>query len=230
MGFSQATANTADPMNHLFGTALGVHIVLGTVALVIAPLAMVTTKGGRWHRRWGRIYFWAMAGVALSAAVMCWLRSGLFLFLVAVFSFYLALTGYSVLRRKKPEHKAGAVDWCAALAALIAGVGLIVSGALADDVGQGWVRIVFGVISLSFGAYDVWSFVRPSTRDRAWWFAHMTRFLAAYIATVTAFSVVNFRFLPNVYRWLWPTAIGVAGIVVWRRYYARKFAKRRVAV
>ncbi|HEX4349838.1 MAG TPA: hypothetical protein VH251_05610, partial [Verrucomicrobiae bacterium] len=51
----------------------------------------------------------------------------------------------------------------------------------------------------------------------------MTRFLAAYVATVTAFSVVNFRFLPDLWRWLWPTVIGVIGISIWRAYYTNKF-------
>ena len=85
------------------------HIVAGAVALFIGPLDMATVKGGRWHRRWGKIYFWAMAAVA--ATVMCWLRSGLFLFLVAVFSFYLALTGYTVLRRKTAQARARMLDW-----------------------------------------------------------------------------------------------------------------------
>jgi len=134
-----------------------------------------------------------------------------------------------VLRRKKPEDKAGAIDWCAALAVLLAGGGLIVSGALATDGGERRVRIVFGVIAFLLGANDIRSFFKPSVRDRAWWFSHMTRFIGAYIATVTAFSVINFRFLPYVWRWLWPTAIGVIGIVFWRRYYARKFATQRLA-
>ena len=33
-------------MNNLFRALLVVHIVAGTVALVVAPAAMVTTKGG----------------------------------------------------------------------------------------------------------------------------------------------------------------------------------------
>ena len=69
---------------------LALHICGGTTALIIAPLAMFTVKGGRWHRRWGKIYFWAMAEVALTATVLCWLRSGIFLFLVAVFIYALA--------------------------------------------------------------------------------------------------------------------------------------------
>src|SRR5262245_7840809 len=106
-------------MDDLFQIARAVHIAFGSVALVIAPLAMITIKGGLWHRRWGKIYFWSMAGVAITAAGMCYLKSGLFLFLIAIFSFYLALTGYSVLRRKKPPDKPTALDWCAAIAMLV---------------------------------------------------------------------------------------------------------------
>lgn len=32
------------------------HITAGFTALVVAPGAMLTVKGGQWHRRWGRVY------------------------------------------------------------------------------------------------------------------------------------------------------------------------------
>jgi uncharacterized membrane protein len=211
-------------MNPIFHCALLFHIVNGTVALIVAPLAMITVKGGLWHRRWGKIYFWAMAGVAASAIVMCFIRSGVFLFLVAIFSFYLALTGYTALRRKKPEDRPGILDWLAAIAMLLAGIALIGSGALDANLGnQRWVRMVLGSIGLFLSGMDIRSFFKPSLKKRAWWFEHMTRFLAAYLATVTAFSVVNFQFLPYLWRWLWPTAVGVPLIIIWRAYYARKF-------
>ena len=217
-------------MDNVFRIILCVHIAFGSVALVIAPLAMVTSKGGLWHRRWGKTYFWAMAGVSVSALVMCWLRTGLFLFLIAIFSFYLALTGYSVLRRKKPTDQGSALDWCAAVALVIAGGGLLIACLLTTDPSKRWVRSIFGGISLLLGASDIRQLAKLPLRDRAWWFSHMTRFLGAYIATVTAFSVVNFQFLPYFWRWLWPTAIGVPGILLWRRYYAKKFARQRNAV
>lgn len=47
---------------------------------------------------------------------------------------------------------------------------------------------------------------------------------SAYIATVSAFSVVNFTFLPAVVRWLWPTVVGSLGIAAWVAYYRRQFA------
>jgi hypothetical protein len=57
-----------------------------------------------------------------------------------------------------------------------------------------------------------------------WWFIHMQRMLAAYSAALTAFSAVNFRFLPVNIRWLWPAALAIAGGTIWSHYYRRKFA------
>jgi hypothetical protein len=50
----------------------------------------------------------------------------------------------------------------------------------------------------------------------------MAGMLGSYIATVSAFSVVNFAFLPPAVRWLWPTAIGTPLITVWITYYKRR--------
>lgn len=188
---------------------------------------MASVKGGQWHRRWGKIYFWAMAGVALTAALMCWLGSGLFLFLIAIFSFYLALTGYRVLGRKKPEEdKPHLFDVCIALAMILAGGGLIFLGVREADAQQRWVPIIFGVLGMFPGMLDLVRLFKPPRAKQAWMFVHMTRFLGAYLATVTAFSVVNFHFLLFYWRWLWPTAFGTFGIAIWRTYYARKFKRQ----
>lgn len=210
----------------LFHRILGVHIAFGTIALMIAPLAMITLKGGIWHRRWGKIYFWAIAGVALTAAILCWLGSGIFLFLIAIFSFYLALTGYRALRRKKMDAKPPPFDAAIAITMVLTGSGFILLGILDHDTGGRWVRIIFGALALWLGLVDVLGFFRPSSSPQAWLFRHMTRFLGAYIATVTAFSVVNFQFLPYFFRWLWPTMFGVLGIIAWRRHYTKKFKRQ----
>jgi uncharacterized membrane protein len=213
-------------MNQIFHYTLLFHIVNGTVALVIAPLAMMTVKGGRWHRRWGKIFFWAMAGVALSATIMCFIRTGMFLFLVAIFSFYFALTGYTALQRKTPNDRPGLLDWCASVAMLVAGVVFFGTGAVDANLGaERWLRLVFGFFALLLSATDIRRYFKPSQSKRAWWFEHMGRFLGAYIATVTAFSVVNFQFLPSFLRWFWPTAIGVPLIIIWQSYYKRKFKR-----
>jgi hypothetical protein len=211
-------------MNGIFKTALSIHILFGSVALFVAPAAMLTRKGGLWHRRWGKIFFWSITGVAVTAVVMSLIRSGLFFLLVALFSFYLAFTGYRVLYRKTPQQHATAGDWIAALAMLAGSVALLAYGAyLMVTSSFGMVALVFGALGLLFAIRDLSEFRHHPADKRAWWYAHMTRMLAAYIATLTAFSVVNFRFLPPITRWLWPTIVGTAGIIVWRRYYRRKF-------
>jgi uncharacterized membrane protein len=214
------------PANLTFQTNLWVHIVAGMVALVVAPGAMLARKGGWWHRRWGQMYFWSMAVVAGTALVMSTMRSGLFLGLVAVFSFYLAFTGVRALRRKRPGVRATRWDWVAALIALLGSVGLMLYGGLklADGHTFGIVALVFGSISSGLAGGDLWRFWNPSEAEQAWFFMHLQRMIAAYIATVSAFSVVNFSFLPPVVRWLWPTVVGTAGIALWTRHYRQKFA------
>ena len=214
-------------MDAIFKAALILHILFGSVALFVAPAAMVTRKGGLWHRRWGKLFFWAITGVAITAVVLSLIRSGLFFLLIALFSFYLALTGYRVLYRKTPQQGAGKLDWTAAATMLLGSLALVVYGIyLMVTSSFGIVAIVFGVIGLWLASLDVRDFLHHPADKKAWWYSHMTRMLAAYIAAVTAFSVVNFKFLPPVPRWLWATVVGTTGIVIWTRYYRKKFGGR----
>src|SRR3989442_1105972 len=89
---------------------------------------MLTAKGGRTHRRWGKVYFWAMAAVALTAVVLAVWRPVIFLALLAVFSFYSAFSGYRALFRKRPREGAHATafDWTAAIVTFAASATLAV--------------------------------------------------------------------------------------------------------
>ena len=53
-------------MNSLlvFSVVLWIHIFFGVIALFVAPAAMLTRKGGLWHRRWGKMYLWSITVVA----------------------------------------------------------------------------------------------------------------------------------------------------------------------
>ena len=50
--------------------------------------------------------------------------------------------------------------------------------------------------------------------------------LGSYVATVSAFSAVNFTFLPLTLRFLWPSILGVPLIFAWIAYYRVRFARR----
>jgi uncharacterized membrane protein len=209
-----------------------VHIMFGFSAFLIAPVALATVKGGKQHRRWGKVYFWMMAGVAVTALVLGFYRPILFLALLAIFSFYLAFSGYRVLYAKRPLQGQGPklIDWIGTILVFVAGLALIVLGLLKPT--PTWVRmapmaLVFGGIGVIFGVKDSWRFLHPPQDKNFWWFEHMGGMIGSYIAAVPAFSAVNFHFLAPVVRWLWPTAIGVPAIFVWTAYYRRKFAKKK---
>jgi uncharacterized membrane protein len=211
-----------------------VHIACGFTAFFVAPVVLSLVKGGKQHRRWGRVYFWLMAAVAATALVLSLYRPVLFLTLVAVFSFYMAFSGYRVLFRKRPEQgeKARMIDWTGAILMLAAGVLLIVLGIVKPT--PLWARLslvamAFGITGLFFGVRDIQSFLRTPKDKNFWWYDHMGGMIGSYIAAVSAFSVVNFRFLPPVVRWLWPSAIGIPAILIWIRYYRLKFNGKKTA-
>jgi hypothetical protein len=219
-------------MTTLIRALLTFHVLAGTIALLVAPVAMMTVKGGPAHRRWGAVYYWAMAAVALTAVVLSLWRPNPFLTLVAVFSFYFAFRGRRVLGRKRPElgEQAAALDWAAAGATAAASSALVVLGVVQPGVvwvQLGTVAVVFGVLGLALSGLDLWRFVRPPADRNAWWFSHMTGMLGSYLAALSAFSVVNFTFLPPTARWLWPTMLGTPLIVLWIAYYRRRFEGRR---
>jgi len=170
-------------MDTAMTTLRWLHIAAGTVALFVAPGAMLTMKGGLAHRRWGKVYFWAMALVAASAIVLGLWRPNIFLALLALFSFYMAFSGYRSLFRKRPAQRPEAIDWIAALVTLAASAALVVLGLVRP--GPAWQRVgivpvVFGVLGLVLAGLDLAKFVRPPEDRHAWWFAHMGGMLGSW--------------------------------------------------
>ncbi len=104
------------------------HVGAGITALIFAPLAMLTQKGGTAHRRWGRVYFWAMFVIFITALAILFVRPNVFLLIISILSFYGAFSGVRSLHRKHPERgeRAALLDWVGATVALSAGVGFIV--------------------------------------------------------------------------------------------------------
>ena len=212
---------------------LAVHIAAGSSAFLLAPLALITAKGGKAHRRWGKIYFWAMAVVAVTAIVMSIYRPTLFLALVAIFSFYSAFVGYRVLGQKaayKGEKTATALDWFAAGFTIIASALLAAFGAFKPALVQhlGIPAIVFGCIGMWIAGTTAWALTHRPKEKMFWWYAHLSGMLGSYIAAWTAFSVVTIGPLLHGAWWIWvlPSAIGVPSIAMTRAYYHRKFTPK----
>jgi uncharacterized membrane protein len=214
------------------GSLLALHIAAGFGSFLLAPVALATAKGGRAHKRWGRVYLWSMGVVAATALPMALYRPVLFLALVAVFSYYCAFSGYRVLKMKDLPRggRARPVDWMAGVLAFAAGAALVLLAWLRPAAVQhmGIVSVVFGLLSMRVAAGQMWSFVRKPKERMFWWYTHLGNFIASYIAAWSAFSVVTLPrlFGNHLWLWLWPTAVGVPAIVATTAYYKRKFAPR----
>lgn len=83
----------------------------------------------------------------------------------------------------------------------------------------GIVFIVFGSIGLLFSYQDNLNFKGKSKIKNYFLTTHIQRMTGSYIASTTAFLVVNNTILPSILAWLLPTILIVPLIVIWTINY-----------
>ena len=226
------------------------HILAGVLTLVSGCIAIVSSKGGTWHRRAGRWYVYAMLWITLSSFGLLLIRPNLFLFGVAMLTGYLTLSGYRVTptanARGEGRHRR-TLDWIISLCGVAVGIGmtgwsvanltgLITTLVRAPSNGElipiptGFLAltIFFGAMLLVNAVPDAIRVIRPTTDRRWWWFAHMNRMIGGYIAAISAFLVQNVAtHVPLQWSWLiWiaPTVIGLPLLGLWIRRYQKRFS------
>jgi len=62
------------------------HIIAGFLGFFVAPAALLVRKGGPAHRRWGRVFFWAMVVAGSTAIFNASVKGLTFLLLTGIFS------------------------------------------------------------------------------------------------------------------------------------------------
>lgn len=89
------------------------HITIGIIGFFVAPAALAVRKGGKAHRLWGRVFFWAMEVAGTTAIAGAQHIHSLFLLLTAVFSLYMAGFGYRSIFLKPLawDARVAAFDW-----------------------------------------------------------------------------------------------------------------------
>lgn len=216
-------------MEKIFTTFLIFHIICGFIAFVAAPVAMIVAKGSNRHRISGKVFFGAMTGVCISAFVMSVLHRNPFLFMVSGFSYYSVVSGYRWIYRKKNKSAKDVpfTDWLIVIGASIFNLSLLTYGLYniyyAPENPFSYISTVFGLLGVNFVRTDIKQFFNPPEEKNTWLLKHMGGMVGGYIATVSAFSAVNFNFLPAIIQWLWPTIIGVPLLYGWIGYYRKKF-------
>ena len=196
---------------------LPIHILAGTIALVSALLAVLTEKGKRLHVISGRTYFFGMTAVFFTAIPMSIISRNIFLFLIAIFSFYLAFAGMRFARNK--AGIAATLDWIAVSSVILSGLGMwILAGIyfLSGDT-QYIVLLVFGFLAITLGYADLRSYKNNSFKGKERISRHLTSMMGGTIAVITAVLVVNPPFGPDWVWWVLPTALIAPIISFWNR-------------
>lgn len=207
----------------IFKVILMLHILAGGTSLLLGAVLLILKKGDVRHKTLGKIYYYSMLMTAFSALVMSCIHFSYFLFIIGVFTSYMVLTGKRALKLKQLKD-VRTIDWIFTLTMLLFGLAFVSIGAYLIFGGSsfGSVMLVFGGISLIFVYQDYSNFRGTSSVVNFWLVAHLQRMIGSYIASATAFLVVNNTFLPGIVAWLLPTILLVPLIVIWSRKYELK--------
>lgn len=202
---------------NLFFILLILHVISGASGLLLGTFVLIRKKGDALHKKLGYFFVISMTTTGLIALVLSYLHPSLFLFIVGVFTVYLTLSGYRMVRLKKhPQGKKPEVFdviitslmLISSLSFLFYGTQLLISGEK-----FGGVLLLFGGISLRMCYLDYRIFTYKVTQPLYWLKNHLGRMTGAYIAAFTAFLVVNNTYLPGYIAWSLPSIIGVAFII-----------------
>ena len=204
-------------MEIVYKIALVIHSLSGMTALFAGLAAILSKKGKYIHRKSGTVFFCSMLLVCATALYISILKSNTFLLHIAIFSFFMIYSGYRSVKNK--SLKPIISDWLILMIGLINGVWMIASMHI--------ILMVFGAIGCFLAVSDFRLFVQiiqhKETSKNQWLLRHLGMMLGAYIATSTAFIVVNIQMMDYVWiPWLVPTAIGVPLIAFWKRKYLLK--------
>jgi uncharacterized membrane protein len=203
-------------METLLTLALILHIVAGSSALLTGSVSMISKKGDRMHKRFGKIFFYSMMVVSFSAFFLSVIKGILFLTLVGIFVFYQTYSGLRAIRNKSLRHNL--LDGAIIFTAFVNGIVMLYT--------RNIVLAVFGGITMILMFTEIRIFVANKQNKElprlTWLTKHLGMMIGSYIGTLTAFLVVNISFEPGWIIWLAPSVVFVPLMQYWTWKYTKK--------
>lgn len=207
-------------MGTLMKGMLIIHVMAATIALLSGALAIILKSNTPKHKPVGRIYFWSMTVIFITATFISVVKNLQFLFFIGIFTYYATLIAYRALKLKKLHQgqKPHAIDW---IIEAMAGTTFLcmlvfsVSVYLKSGSTQAIVPFVFGALGV-WGVYrNVSAFIKGPTESLYWLKKHIGNMCGSYIGAITAFTVNQSEHIPlnPIILWLGPTFIIVPIIV-----------------
>ena len=141
------------------------------------------------------------------------INSNIFLFLIAIFSFYLAFAGIRFARNRKGI--ATTLDYIAVGLMVFSGISMWILSAIyfINNNSQYITLVVFGFLAITLGYADFRSYKNKTATGTR----HLTNMMGGTIAVITAVLVVNPPFDPEWVWWVLPTAL-ITPLIFWWNY------------
>lgn len=203
-----------------------IHVISGSIALLLGVLALTTKKGGKWHKKIGNYFLILMTIVVLTGLIGVFIfKRNTFLLIITVLSAYYGFSGYRILKTKTNKPKW--IDVSVAIASLIS-----VSYFLYyfKSIGMYWSPVIIYSTVGALLLIITYDFVRYLIAKKAyrnmWLYEHIFKMIGAFTALLSAFSGTVFedyqpysQFLPSVFG----TLLQIGFIV----YYIKKIRRNR---
>ena len=207
----------------LFKTLLYLHILTGSISLLVGLIVILLKKGNNLHKKLGSLFYYSMIISSLVAIPMSIIHPNYFLFAIAIFTLYLLVSAkrYLSIKTSKNIHL---FDKILMITMLIFSLAFISFGFCKIVINNyfGFVFLFFGLIGLVNLFQDYQALKDKLKTQNFGLVIHIQRMVGGYIATTTAFLVVNNKFLPEILVWLLPTLCFVPLQIYWTKKYEKR--------
>lgn len=163
-----------------------VHVTCGLIALCIAIIALTTPKGGKAHRKSGRLFLYFLALVIITGLLGVFVfKVNQFLLVITVLSGYNAYSGIRVLQNKTNRVKLQ--DVLVAIITISTGIYFLY---YIKSIGFFWSPVVvYSTLGALFFiiSYDLLRYLIPQKKyGKLWLYEHIYKMVAAFTALLSA--------------------------------------------
>lgn len=213
-----------------------IHATAGAIAMIsglIATFSKVRDMDHKWHVSSGRVFYYAMIIITVTAFGLITIRQNIPMFFVTGFSFFFAYIGWRFAKNR--DGQSTFTDRCVALFMIVFCVTMGVFGIYGLNTGEpfGVILIVFSILGSVNGRTALNAFQKGTAKGKERIVQHLNFMLGGFIATLTAFAAINapsFVGYDNggalIIIWLMPTVIFVP-LMIWLEWKIKRGTRRK---
>ena len=211
----------------LHSTNITIHVLAGSIALLLGAIALLTRKGQQAHIKSGRWFIVLLSIVIVTGSIGVFVfRRNTFLLVITILAGYNGFSGYRVLLTKSNKPKL--VD---VLAAVISLFSVLYFLYYFKRIGMIWTPVIIystvGALLLVI-SYDFVRYIIPSSSyKKLWIYEHIYKMIGAFSALLAAFTGTVFSAYQP-YSQVLPSVFGVLLQLSFIIFWHPKNSKSRI--